>query len=143
MDFIQVLPFLKIILKRRWGPEKFSVLGQKIIKELDGKVLIFGGPEENDLKNTIRNKINSENVFSIETGNLAETAAIMKRCNVFVSNDSSLMHVASALQLKVVAIIGPTNPNYIHPWQTEHKIVRLNLDCSPCFIYSPASFNMF
>ena len=61
----------------------------------------------------------------------------MKRCNVFVSNDSSLMHVASALQLNVVAILGPTNPNYIHPWQTEHKIVRLNLDCSPCFIYSP------
>jgi heptosyltransferase-2 len=47
------------------------------------------------------------------------------------------MHVASALKLRVVAIIGPTNPNYIHPWKTEHKIVTLNLDCAPCFIYSP------
>ena len=47
------------------------------------------------------------------------------------------MHVASALQLNVVAILGPTNPNYIHPWETKHNIVRLNLDCSPCFVYSP------
>jgi ADP-heptose:LPS heptosyltransferase len=47
------------------------------------------------------------------------------------------MHIASALQLKVVAIIGPTNVNYIYPWKTEHKIVGLNLDCAPCFIYSP------
>ncbi len=124
-------------IKRRWEPEKFSELGKKIINDLNGKVFIFGGPEENELKNSIKKEISSDKSFCIETGNLAETAAIMKRCNVFVSNDSSLMHVASALLLNVVAILGPTNPNYIHPWKTDHKIVRLNLDCSPCFIYSP------
>ena len=47
------------------------------------------------------------------------------------------MHVASAMNLNVVAIIGPTNIKYIHPWMTEYKIVTLNLECSPCFIYSP------
>ncbi len=124
-------------IKRRWEPEKFAELGKKIIEELNGKILIFGGPEESELKNSIKKMIDSEKVISVETGNLAETAAVMKRCNVFVSNDSSLMHVASALKLNVAAILGPTNPNYIHPWKTNHKIVRLNLDCSPCFIYSP------
>jgi heptosyltransferase-2 len=47
------------------------------------------------------------------------------------------MHVAAALKLKVVSIIGPTNINYIHPWHTEYKTVSLQLECSPCFIYSP------
>jgi len=61
----------------------------------------------------------------------------LKRCNVFVTNDSSLMHIASALKLDVVAIIGPTNKNFIHPWKTEYKIVTLDLECSPCFFYSP------
>ena len=73
----------------------------------------------------------------METENLAQTSAVMKRCNVFVSNDSALMHIAAALQLKIIGIIGPTNPNYITPWQTENKLVSLNLDCSPCFYYSP------
>ncbi len=123
--------------KRRWEPEKFAELGRRLIKDKGAKVLIFGGPEENPLKNSIKDDINSENAWVVESGNLAEGAALMARCNVFVSNDSSLMHVASALQLKVVAILGPTNPYYIHPWKTEHNIVRLNLDCSPCFIYSP------
>jgi heptosyltransferase-2 len=68
---------------------------------------------------------------------LAESAAVMKRSNIFVTNDSSLMHIASALGLKVVAIIGPTNRFYIHPWKTEYRIVSLNLACSPCFFYSP------
>ena len=123
--------------KRRWEPEKFSALGKRLIEERNAKILIFGGPEEIELKKVIKENINSDDSIIVETDNLAESAAVMARCNVFVTNDSSLMHVASALKLKVVAILGPTNPHYIHPWKTDHNIVRLNLDCSPCFIYSP------
>jgi len=128
---------LKNHIKRRWEPEKFAELGKKLIKEKNAKVLLFGGPEEEELKSTINSKIDSENSFIVKTEKFLQSIAIMKRCNVFVTNDSALMHVASALGLKVIAIIGPTNPHYIHPWKTEHKIVSLNLDCAPCFFYSP------
>ena len=123
--------------RRRWEPEKFAELGKRLINDNNAKVLLFGGPDENYLKDQITTKINSENALKVETKSLTQTAAIMKRCNVFVTNDSSLMHVAAALQLNTIAIIGPTNTNYIYPWQTEHKIVSLNLECSPCFYYSP------
>jgi heptosyltransferase II len=122
---------------RRWEPEKFAALGQILINKMNAKILLFGGPEEVELKKVINNLINSPDSIIVETDNLARTAAVIKRCNLFVSNDSSLMHVASALQRKVVAIIGPTNPHYIHPWKTEHRIVTLNLECAPCFFYSP------
>ncbi len=128
---------LKNHIKRRWEPEKFIELGKRLIQQNKAKLLIFGGPEEDELKQSIRSGINSPDVFSVKTNNLPESVAVLKRCNLFVSNDSSMMHIASAVNKKVVAIIGPTNPNYIHPWKTEHKIVTLNLDCAPCFIYSP------
>lgn len=128
---------LKNHIKRRWEPEKFAELGKKLIKEKNTKVFLFGGPEEEELKSSINSMIDSENCFVIQTDEFLQGIAIMKRCNVFVTNDSALMHIASAIGLKVVAIIGPTNPNYIHPWETEHKIVSLNLDCAPCFFYTP------
>lgn len=128
---------LKNHIKRRWEPEKFAGLAKKLIKEKNAKVFLFGGPEEDELKSSIDSKINSQNSFVIKTERFLQSIAIMKRCNVFVTNDSALMHIASALGLRVVAIIGPTNPHYIHPWKTEHKIVTLNLDCAPCFFYSP------
>jgi heptosyltransferase-2 len=128
---------LKNHINRRWEPEKFAALARRLINEKGARILLFGGPEERKLKNTIHNMIGSTNSIIVKTENLAQSAAIMKRCNVFVSNDSSLMHVASAMKLKVVAIIGPTNPNYIHPWKTEHRVVTLNLECAPCFFYSP------
>lgn len=128
---------LKNHIKRRWEPEKFAGLGKKLIKEKKAKIFLFGGPEEEELKSSINSMIDSENSYVIKTDNFLQSIAVMKRCNVFVTNDSALMHTASALGLKVVAIIGPTNKHYIHPWKTEHRVVSLNLDCSPCFFYSP------
>ncbi len=128
---------LKNHIKRRWESEKFAELGKRLIQKHNAKVLVFGGPDEDELKENIRSLADSPNIFSVTKLNLPQSAALMKHCKVFVSNDSSLMHVASAMQMNVVAIIGPTNPAYIHPWKTNYRIVSLNLECSPCFIYSP------
>lgn len=128
---------LKNHIKRRWEPEKFVELAIRLIKEKKARILIFGGPDEDDLKNFIFKSINSDRVVNVKTPDLMKSAAVMSRCDIFVTNDSSLMHISSALSLKVVAIIGPTNTSYIHPWKTDHKIVSLNLDCAPCFYYSP------
>ena len=63
--------------------------------------------------------------------------ALMKRCALFVVNDSGLMHIAAGLQLPVVTIFAYTNPKYVYPWKTQYHMVRHELECSPCFYYSP------
>jgi heptosyltransferase II len=128
---------LKNHVKRRWEAEKFAELGKKLIKNYSARILIFGGPEEKELKDKIYSLIGSNKVNVVNAESLTQSAAIMKRCNVLVTNDSSQMHIAAALGLKVVAIIGPTNQKYIYPWKTEHQIASLGLECSPCFFYSP------
>lgn len=128
---------LKNHIKRRWEAEKFAALAGKLITKKYAKIFLFGGPEEEELKSLINSMIDSENSLIIKTETFLQSIAVMKRCNLFITNDSALMHVASALKLKVVAIIGPTNTNYIHPWKTEYRIASLNLECSPCFFYSP------
>ena len=128
---------LKNHIKRRWEPEKFAELGKKLINHHSARILIFGGPDEVELKEQIKSLINSDKVYVVNAESISTSSAIMQRCKAFVTNDSSQMHIAASLGLRVVAIIGPTNQNYIHPWKTEHQIVSLNLDCSPCFFYSP------
>lgn len=128
---------LKNHINRRWAPENFASLAKKSIEKKDARILLFGGPDENELKENIYQMIHHPNVVKVEAENLSQSAAIIKRCNLFVTNDSSLMHVSAAMKRKVVAIIGPTNRNYIYPWNTDHKIASLNLECSPCFYYSP------
>lgn len=123
--------------KRRWDVENFGLLAKKIIEEFESKILLFGGPEEKYLREKILEIVNSENCVSVENVDLSTSYEIIKNCDYFVTNDSSLMHVASAAKVFVFPIIGPTNLNYIHPWQTEYMPITLNLECSPCFYYSP------
>ena len=124
-------------IRRRWEPEKFAELARRLVAERSAKVLVFGGPDEEELKREISTGAGSPNVIPVDSPGIPEAAALVERCNVFVTNDSSMMHVASAMKRKVVAIIGPTNTNYIHPWHTDYEIASLNLECSPCFYYSP------
>lgn len=127
---------LKNHIKRRWEPEKFAELGKRLIDKYNSKILLFGGPDEYELNERINSLMDRKGII-VRTSSLLQTAAIMRRINLFVTNDSALMHVASALKLNVVAIFGPTNTNYVHPYKTKHKIARLNLECQPCFYYSP------
>jgi ADP-heptose:LPS heptosyltransferase len=134
---------LKNQVKRRWEPDKFAALSKRLIEKHNAKILIFGGPDEKVLKESILSAVASDSAHSVLNLSLPQSAAVMKRCDIFVTNDSSLMHIASALKLDTVAIIGPTNKNYIHPWQTNYQIASLNLECSPCFIYSPRPLKCF
>jgi heptosyltransferase-2 len=125
-------------IKRRWAPEKFGGLAQRLVDEMDARVLVFGGPEEDDLKHQIVQLSRREDrVHSVDGTSLRQSAALMERCNLFVSNDSALMHVAGAVGTPVVGIFAYTNWHTVYPWRVPHRIVRQDLPCSPCFFYSP------
>ncbi len=64
---------------------------------------------------------------------LPELAAIFRQAALAVTADTGPMHLAAALGTKVVAIFGPTAPWRTGPFGEGHEIVRLGLECSPCF----------
>ena len=62
----------------------------------------------------------------------AELAALIRRAEVAVTNDSGSMHVAASLGKPMVSVFGPTNPVHIGPYQRPESVVRMDLPCSPC-----------
>ncbi len=123
-------------IRRRWAPEKFAELAKRLTDELGARVLLFGGPDDADANREILERA-GECVTMVKTKSILDSVAVMQRLNLFVSNDSALMHIAGALKLPTVAIFGPTNETYVHPWKTRYTIVHTGIECRPCFIYSP------
>jgi len=123
-------------IRKRWAPEKFAALGRRLKERENAVVLLFGGPEEYDLNERINREMGGVG-HVVKVPSLSTGAALIARCSVMVCNDAGLMHVASALHVPVVSIFAYTNPFGLHPWKTPHRVVRRDLECSPCFYYSP------
>ncbi len=115
---------------KMWGTGKFKSLAEKIVKNENAKVLVFGGNKEKILGAAIQNKTNSIiNLCGKTTAR--ELMALIKRCNVFITNDTGPMHIASALNVPVIAIFGPTNPDRTSPLNTS-IIIKKKVNCAPC-----------
>ena len=125
-------------IMKRWPADRFALLARRIVDEWDTHVLVFGTPDEQDIKTAICAQADRPGrVLSVDGTSLRVSAALIARCRMMVSNDSALMHVAAAIGTPVVAIFGYTNARTLHPWNVPHRVVRLDLPCSPCFFYSP------
>jgi heptosyltransferase-2 len=108
---------------KRWSPERFTEVGKKLIK--DGfSICLIGGKDEKSLSDYIAEKIDKNKVLNF-TGKLSldETAALLKRCCCLVSNDSGIMHLATAVGIPVIAIFGPTDFRHIGPYAKCVKII--------------------
>jgi heptosyltransferase-2 len=63
---------------------------------------------------------------------IMQLAALIRRCSVFVSNDTGPMHVADAVGAPIVAIFGPTDIVTTRPYGAGHRIITVNPECGPC-----------
>jgi heptosyltransferase-2 len=125
---------------RRWAPERFAQLADTLFHDAGGQLILMGGPEETELHQQIMSLIRSEMpVRSFAgKGNIRVAAAILEQADLFVGNDSGLMHLATAVGTPTVGIFGLTNSDAWGPYiggeqEQQAVVVKLNLPCMPCF----------
>src|SRR5438270_13492959 len=125
---------------RRWAPERFAQLADTLFADVGGQLLLLGGPEEAELHQHIQGMMQSAvPVRSLAgRGGIKVTAAILEQVDLFVGNDSALVHLAVAGGTPTVAIFGLTNAHAWGPFTgggsgKQAIVVRLDLPCMPCF----------
>lgn len=117
-----------------WPLERFIEVAERFSFEFNAKIIFFGGPEEKEIFSGFA-RWNS-NFILANNQNIRQTQALIKRCSLFLSNDSGLMHIAALHGVPTVAIFGPTNPIKNSPWKAPYKIIAADMNCSPCYDYA-------
>lgn len=118
---------------KRWPKERYAEIADKIINEYQAKVIIFIGPMERALGYEIEKIMFNKPIILNCDDSLLGTAALIKRCNLFITNDSGLMHIAAAVKTKIIAIFGSTSSDWTGPYGNGHIVVKKPIVCSPCF----------
>ena len=118
---------------KRWPVERFAAVAQELAREKQAAVVILGGPDEAQLACAVGDKLDVPVVNGAGALSLMDSAVLLSRCRLLISNDSGLMHMATALQVPVVAIFGPTVQEFgFYPFQARSEVVSEPLPCRPC-----------
>ncbi len=117
---------------KQWLPERFIELADMLADKY--QIILLGGTSDVDLCSFITKQTQAD-VFDFSGSNsILTTYQIAKQCSALVTNDTGVMHIASAAQIPIVAIFGSTVPALgFTPYKVKHTIVEVNnLSCRPC-----------
>ena len=124
---------------KRWQKEKFADVAVHAANEFRAKIHLFGGADERSdcafVADEVSRRVSPDAVSNFAGEfSLLESAAAMEFCDVVVTNDSGLMHLAAAKQKKIVAVFGSTVKEFgFFPFGTDAIVIeRKDLECRPC-----------
>ncbi|MGL1901270.1 MAG: glycosyltransferase family 9 protein [Fibrobacterales bacterium] len=127
---------LKNHSNKRWPRDHFKRLVDACT-EKGITVIVVGGPEEEVLKKYVA----GQSGICLSGTTLPQTASVIKECDLFVSNDSGMMHLAASQVVPVIGIYGPTSAVYAAPFSKYSKVIASEFSCAPCFEYSKKPLN--
>ncbi len=125
---------------KRWLPERFAETANDLVERLGRqhqarvRVVIVGAKGEEAVGDTIAQRMTQAPIRLTGQTTVRELMALVKRCRVFITNDTGPMHIAAAFGVPVVAIFGPTNPATTSPAAGPYTVIRHPVDCAPCLL---------
>lgn len=118
----------------RWPIENFSRVIQEISKKMNCKFIVTGSFEEAALGERLKREANGRLINFSGRLTLKELGALIKRCSVYICNDTASMHIAALAQVPMVAIFTAGYLKRFDPRNISDKAIVLsnNADCAPC-----------
>lgn len=116
----------------RWPEERFAEVARWLATEAGAAVVLVGGPDESDLCARIAAAAPGR-AANLAGRGLREMAAVLRRCRLFVGNNSGPAHIARAVGIPVVEIFGPRDHRRFETrGPAAGRTLRVDLPCSPC-----------
>lgn len=129
-NYVGICPGAKHFTKR-WPKDYFIELGEKL-ESAGYKVVLFGGKDEIHLCSDIEN--NLSRAINLSNTNLLQVGADMQMCKAVYTNDSGLMHLATAVKVPVISFFGSTVREFgFYPYKAKSTVLENEgLSCRPC-----------
>jgi lipopolysaccharide heptosyltransferase II len=117
---------------KKWGKDKFKKLCTHIVDSTKFNIVLLGSKEDKGYD--LIKEINPKRIKSfIGTTSILESASVLSFCDLVISNDTGMMHVAEALGKDVFCIMGATVKEFgFSPYRKKSKVIETNIWCRPC-----------
>ena len=117
---------------KRWQKEKFAALIDKLVRLYHVRIILIGDQDDVPIGEYLAKQCGHPVVDLTGKTTFSQTAALLQRAKLLVTNDSANLHAASYLNVPVVAVFGPTDDVKYGPWSQRCAIVKKEIFCRPC-----------
>jgi heptosyltransferase-2 len=131
-DWIGLNPGAAFGSAKRWLPERYAAVADRLARHAGARVVILGGSAERVLGESIAAAMSAPALVLSGETSLADLIGVIRGLRLLVTNDSGPMHLAAAVGTPLVALFGPTDWTETAPVGIHHRLLREPVDCAPC-----------
>ncbi len=117
---------------KMWPADRFANLIDKLSPR--AQIILLGSVPEREVENEVLGMTNSNPASLVGKTDLPVLAAVLKKLDLYITNDTGPMHLASALGVPVIGLFGPTSPKETKPAGDNAQVIHHCSDCAPCWL---------
>jgi len=120
---------------RRWSTASFAELADLLVEKFNARILLFGVASESKSAAEMMQLTNNKGRVADLTGktDLKQLTGLLKECDYLVTNDTGTMHLAAALNTKIIGLFfAHAHPFETAPFSSGHLIFQARISCAPC-----------
>ncbi len=121
---------------KRWPADRYLLLGKQLLAAVpDSSILLVGGREDSNVCAEVNRGLGSRAVYLAGRLTVLESGELLRRCSLYVGNDSGPMHLAAISGTPCVALFSARdNPGIWEPFGDNHIILRRDVPCAGCLL---------
>mgnify|MGYP001421906981 CR=1 FL=1 len=127
-------------ISKIWPVERFAEAGHRLSQKYGFKILIVAGPKDLKYAEALIKHLQLPVINLAGKASVTQLASLLKRCALFISNDSGPVHIASALGTPVISIFGRNQaglgPKRWGPLGPKDKFLRKETGCIECLAHN-------
>jgi ADP-heptose:LPS heptosyltransferase len=118
---------------KQWHLDRFAQAGFEIAQSTNGTLVLTGAAHDRSIVDEVRSRLGAVPFVDVcGLVDLPTLAAVIGKCDLFITGDTGPMHLAAAMDTPTVALFGPSNPVRYGPVSRRARVLRVSLPCSPC-----------
>jgi lipopolysaccharide heptosyltransferase II len=119
-------------MSRRYPPEHFAVVADRVVEHLGSPVIFTGTASERELVDQIRSLMMRPSFSLAGRLDMGKLCALISAVNLIITNNTGPAHIAAAVGTKMVDIYALTNPQHT-PWKVESRVLSHDVPCKYCY----------
>lgn len=117
---------------KRWPAAYYADIAQRL-QQRGHAVWLIGSGKDKPVADEINQLTGAQCSNLCGSTDLGDAIALLSCADLVISNDSGLMHLAAALDRPMLALFGSSSPQFTPPLSPRAQVIKLDIECSPCF----------